>query len=366
MSKWIHILVLITVLVSATPAFSLQADEKSEIHGFGSWQYGDTDGNRYLSGEEDGNYEDFEFALAVAAHPYERLTIDAQLFWESEGEEEIESTVDYAFATWAFSDSLKFRIGVIKHPFGIYSEIFDVGTIRPFLHLPQGVYGPTGIAAESFNGAGVTGYLFGGVFQYDLYGGGLRATDFQPWEALEGADPVEAEDRHIKNMLGGRVILTTPFSGLSAGLSAYTGKMEVEEEEEKTATVYGAHVEYLTNALWFRAEAVHKKEAAAYSTNAAYAEVAYKLTPHWQAGTRYDWTEAEPEEELDEGESLLEHKDLAFAVNYWFTPAFVLKLEYHRVDGNRFAVPEDIAAAVAGGGLKTKTKLIQFGAQFSF
>ena len=39
-------------------------------------------------------------------------------------------------------------------PFGNYTEIYDVGTLRPFYHLPQATYGPTGQIAESYDGIG--------------------------------------------------------------------------------------------------------------------------------------------------------------------------------------------------------------------
>lgn len=68
-------------------------------------------------------------------------------------------------------------------------------------------------------------------------------------------------------------------------------------------------------------------------------------------------------------DTLLEHQDLAFAVDYWFTSGFVLKAEYHRVEGNRFAHPEDLAdlgSALAGGTIESRTHRFQFGANFSF
>ena len=43
-----------------------------------------------------------------------------------------------------------------------------------------------------------------------------------------------------------------------------------------------------------------------------------------------------------------------------------MKLAYHIIDGNRFALPEEVHEAIADGGLDSKTKLIQFGTQFSF
>ena len=65
--------------------------------------------------------------------------------------------LDYAFAEWFVSDALKIRMGRVKHPFGLYGEIFDVGTLRPFYLLPQSIYGPNGFTAKAYNGVGLTG-----------------------------------------------------------------------------------------------------------------------------------------------------------------------------------------------------------------
>ena len=37
-----------------------------------------------------------------------------------------------------------------------------------------------------------------------------------------------------------------------------------------------------------------------------------------------------------------EHEDLALSLNYWFNSNLVFKLSYHLVDGNIFAVPDDL------------------------
>ena len=57
---------------------------------------------------------------------------------------------------------------------------------------------------------------------------------------------------------------------------------------------------------------------------------------------------------------------MAVALSYWFTANLVLRLELHQVEGNRFAQPDDLDAAIAAGTLDRDTRLIQFGGQFSF
>ena len=47
------------------------------IHGFGGWAYGRTDNeNRYLYGDEDGNYDEMNFSLNISAEGYYPATVD--------------------------------------------------------------------------------------------------------------------------------------------------------------------------------------------------------------------------------------------------------------------------------------------------
>ncbi len=130
------------------------------LHGFGSVAAGETNGNHYMVAAEEQEIEHSSFALNLAAEPIENLKINAQVEWVTDdGEVEIER--DYAFAEWSVSKALRFRFGEAQHPFGLYTEIFDVGTLRPFVKLPQGLYGPAGFAAEFYRGAGITGNVPG-------------------------------------------------------------------------------------------------------------------------------------------------------------------------------------------------------------
>ena len=110
-------LVLVAILgLSAAPAVAQEVGQRLELHGFGTWTYGNTNANRYLAGTPDGNYRQAAFSLNASAALHPRLTVTAQAFWE-EGDEGSEAVIDYAFAEWQFSPALRFRVGKIKHPF---------------------------------------------------------------------------------------------------------------------------------------------------------------------------------------------------------------------------------------------------------
>ncbi len=121
-------ILLITVVAPATFADGFM--DSVEIHGFGGWAYGETDGFDYSVGNEDGNYDNASFNLNLTASPMEKLKINAQVEWK-DGVNGSDTELDFAFAEWAFSDALKFRIGQIKSPFGIMRkylmlELYDL------------------------------------------------------------------------------------------------------------------------------------------------------------------------------------------------------------------------------------------------
>jgi hypothetical protein len=336
-----------------------------ELHGFGSWAYGNTDGNGYLVGSEDGDYGHSNFALNIAAEPIRDLWIRAQIDLQA-ADEETEVEFDYGFVEWRFSDALRLRVGQAQQPFGLYAEIFDVGTLRPFLTLPQSIYGPVELVAESYQGAGLTGRLRSGDWEvdYDAYFGGIVLHAGDPLAFLEAEEPEEVEA--VRDTIGGRLNITSPIADLSFGVSGFMGEKTEDKSRHK---VYAAHVQHLANKLWLRAEAGWLDDDAE-TAHSGYLEAAYFLTPKWQLASRYEWLDSEPAEEQPRiFDPLFEHREKAIGINYWHSSSLVLKLSFHEVRGNRFARPEDpeaVQQAIEEGSLSHKTRLIAIGAQFSF
>ncbi len=356
-------------------AGTLQAqdfEKRVDLHGFGGWRYGKTDvPNDYLGGTKDGDYREADFALNTSARVSEHLRMVSQVDWhESKAENGVD--LEYAFAEWKFSDKLLLRAGKVKQPFGLYSEVFQVGTLRPFLSLPQGVYGPSSIIGLSYKGLGLTGAIRLGKrwgIQYDVYGGGTDLDETIAPEAFlrEGTagavEPIEREQ--TRNVIGGRISFETPVEGLRFGGAAFSG-IEIGAARR---TVAGVHAEYVSNKLSLRSEYAHENVKDDLIVSGFYAEAAYRFDRRWQAAVQYDHLTTElPGADVSIAPSLLDHKEFAVGLNYWFHPEFVLKASYHRVDGNRFALPEPalLDAAVAEGTLTPKTNLFLFGAQLSF
>jgi hypothetical protein len=363
-------------LLLAGPLAAQDLSDHVTIHGFASWGYGRTNVNNYLTGTEDGNYRQGQFSLNATAALGERLTVVAQPSFSQGAEEGVSAvSLDYAFAQWKVSDALKIRMGKVQQPFGIYTEILKVGTLRPFFSLPQSLYGPSGMATDGLTGVGLSvsspaGKPWG--VTADVYGGGIDLTEFLvPIDINRGdtlGPPEDLENEVNRDVVGLRVVVRTPVPGLSVGGSAFTGVAE-EGGVKNRNTVFGFQAEYLTDVWSVRAEYAHDTEGQKYIINAGYVEAAYRITPQWQVAARWDrFQNSLPGFPSPIFPALIRHRDWAAGVAYWLNPNLVLKAAYHDVSGNRFAGPDvaDYLPQADAGTLNPKTHLVEIGAQFSY
>lgn len=386
---WRGFVLALGLAVALAPMAAGDDSDQVAIHGFGGWSFGTTDGNAYQVGDDEGKYDNAELTLNVTAKPVSRLTLVGQIQLEeglSDSDDDVEVDLDFAFAEWRFHDAARLRMGRVKHPFGLYGEIFDVGTLHPFLFLPQSVYGPTGYTAEFYDGVGLAGTRVspsGWGLQYDLYLGEIRGellvpgfTTGNPDQRLTAFVPGTFV---VTDVVGGRVRVSTPLEGLTVGASAYLGEEFFRglapDPEGFDRDTWDLHLEYLGPRLWIRSEAATMENDQDISRDSFYAEVAYKFDQHWQLAARFDdfSTELGFLGDLSGAPSFLrqalEHQELAVGLNYWFSTNLVVKLSLHEVEGNRYALPtapELLGRALATDDLEPDTRLVAFGAQFSF
>lgn len=363
----------VILAIALLSSLAAARSEDVEIHGYGAWSYSrsDSDDNLYHDSSRAGNGGYHNLAVTFASQVTGNVRISTQVWWEESAGEESTATVDYAFGEWCVADALKLRMGQIKHPFGIYTEIYDVGTLRPFFWLPEGIYGPAGIVAESYRGVGLTGTTFNGGYQldYDVYAGetDLDYADLPDPDAEDVVDEagVESEGIALRDLVGGRFVVGMSNVDLRLGLSAYTGREDGESGERRSCA--GALAEWNTGDWALRGEAVVVDEADDADVVAAYAEVSRMIRGGWQVAARVDHSRTRLPEGLEPAtSSMLRHRELTAGLNYWFAPDFVAKLSVSRVDGNRFARPGDLDAVLDGGELVQRTNLMSLGVQFAF
>lgn len=365
-------LALFAALLSA-PAFAVDfGDGRLSLNGFGSWEYGITNhGNYYLAGAPGGDFTHTYAGLNVSGQVTDRLKAVVQFSFH-ENRSTPEFSLDYGFAEYAVSDSIRLRAGQVKQPFGISGEVFNIGTLRPFLELPQSIYGAVGFQGLSYKGVGITGSKSFGdwTLGYDLYGGGTDMIEFSATEQfLHGEAPMsdesQVERERTRYIVGGRLNVQTPFEPLRFGVSAYQG-FEVGSEWRY---VIAGHAEYAGEILSARAEFAHETVLKDLDQNAAYLEVAARVGQYLQFAAQGNWLHVDyPGVEHPIAPTMKDHLEAALGVNFWITPSLVVKASVHRIWGNRLAAPSpaDFGSLVATGGLHGTTNLLLVGTQFSF
>jgi hypothetical protein len=363
-----------------------QEMEKLLIHGFGGWATGfSNNSNRFIFSSEDGEYNNYYFSMNITAQPAENLSIHSQLFWSRELNESMVD-LDYMFAQYSFFSQLRFRIGKIKSPLGLYSEIYDVGTLRPFYLLPVGMYNGPGMFPKSYVGFGFTGeFLIGDnwTLNYDLIAGEI---DFQNFnlEIPTGFDPIthmpimgKVDFTPIgREMAGFKISVNTPLNGLNFGLAylnfdPYFFKNNGPRERDEVnvndrLNMVAGHLDYLTDNISLRSEIYHV--AKDMEITGGYFEAAYIFFQKWQFAASYDWFKNETESTQSQTlvNSIMDHKNIGLGFNYWFNLNLVFKIGYYQIEGNGFAQPVLLHETFFAGNLKEKTKVVIIGTQFSF
>jgi hypothetical protein len=366
----------------ATAVAGAQQPTPVEVHGFGSWNFGSTNANEYLGGTKQGSSATTQLNLNVSSAVSDRLTINSQIELDFNGANNTTQTsLDYIFAEWKFTDALRLRAGQVKQPFGIYTEILDVGTVRPFLKAPQAVYGLNGMIGEAYRGLGLTGTQALGRWgiEYDVYTGGLnRFENEMPtdlYRVMNGTSPdtlgIEGFGSEVTDRLyGGRLWVQTPMDGLRFGVSRYRGETSEINAGLSTIDAHGVSAELAVSRLTTRAEYVYQWENDNDNQTGYYVESAVRVVGNWEVAGLFNkyWADLDgPEDQAVI--SLLRHREVAVGINYWFSPNFVIKLAHHNVTGNRFATPsvetlvDDLRANKP---LDTTTRALILGAQMSF
>jgi hypothetical protein len=205
---------------------------------------------------------------------------------------------------------------------------------------------------------------------YDAYAGGneLEKSTVPEQFYLDSTRdyaPEENEHQSTRDMLGGRIVLQTPIRGFTFGASAYTGVLDGPTSNRRA--VLAGQFGYRSNTLTLEGEIAHENQPLSEHTTGGYVLGAYRITPEWQVATQFDLLRSEFNGvNTSSAPSLQDHRETAVAISRWVSRALVIKTEYHHVNGNRFAVPEHLAATVAAGELRVTAHVFKFGAQFAF
>lgn len=137
---------LLSALAGATDAYALDyAAGKVQAHGFVSQGIVFTDDNNLFGSSQNGSLDFREIGVNLSWRPHPDLQMSGQLLSHRAGESDDGNVrVDYALVDWtALSGEFGrggVRVGRVKNPYGLYNKTRDVAFTRPSIILPQSIY----------------------------------------------------------------------------------------------------------------------------------------------------------------------------------------------------------------------------------
>jgi hypothetical protein len=345
-------------------------DGQLAIHGDGAWSFQKTSNqNSYFDAMPEGNYNTATFNLLLTVRPTSELSFNAYLEFEP-----AHVGLEWMFVEWRVSDQLRLRAGRAKQPIGNSGELQYAGTTRPFYDLAASIYGPANIAATNYLGLSATGAFSsesGWTLGYDAYAGAIKLSELETYRALELplpanlGDPVAEDRQQVKEIVGGRLSLTSPFD-LTLRLSGYGGRLQKDESREVTFLVGGLSAQYQLSRLVLDGELFLSDEVGIEKALGTSLTASWSFDEHWQVAARVEGYRSRVKN-ISVESRLLRHTEVALALNYWFSPTLVAKGSIHQVVGNHFVFPDGASylELVAHLPAERTTKFLA-GVQFSF
>lgn len=247
-------------------------------------------------------------------------------------------TVDFANLDYSFRQEIGVRVGRNKLPSGFYNESQDLDQIRVFASLPLNIYPRAGRSfGASYDGGAIYGNIpagKAGSLDYQAYVGVMQPLD----EDMPFMKGLAADELDIGQAYGAALIWNTPVEGLRAGYTFQCApKIDSTTGPAVSEIEYSAQVlsvEYTRGKWVFAAEYKHADvqvdvvnfpvPAVESTEDHAYLQIAYQATDRIGLGAYYAYSDFE-------GRGV--DKDVALAASYAIQPWWLVKAEYHFMDG---------------------------------
>jgi hypothetical protein len=343
-----------------------------QVHGFLSQGFVKTSANRWFGDSEAGSWDFREIGLNASYQPRPNLLFSAQLLSRTAGEMYDGGVgVDYALVDYAPIMTADMRIGLragrLKNPLGFYNDTRDVPFTRPSVFLPQSIYFDRVRNLElSSDGVGLYGNWMTGVGELSaqVYYGQLAIDQNVEYSFIGGDFPGELgiDDP----WLVWRLMYESVDGGLRLAVSQASGKMVYEPGAvdfltggsiDLDFTVLSA--QYNTEKWTFTAEWVWEpidyrdfnipQLGADLDVMGWYVQAAYQVNPDWEVFVRYDRSDVNREYPVPVSPAIAnfspDHnffaKDFTLGVRWDLTSQFMLRAEYHRVEGTVWLSPRE-------------------------
>lgn len=357
----------IVFLFSSTCSTALLAvefnDGKVQIHGFASQGIVSSTDNKFYGDSDNSISFNFrEIGINASYRPRPDLQFSAQVIQLDAGNvNENGLLLDYALVDYTVysNEATQFgvRLGRVKNPFGLYTTTRDVAFTRPSIILPQSIYFDKARSiALSSDGAGIYFNREGslGAINVDMVVGKANVDRGSEATFIRKDEPGEMESDKASRLM--RIIYTTPddrlrlaFTAANIDLNYQEASHEVDPHlfvhlDPKIISAQYSHEKWELTAEYSQMKSSITRNFAPNFSNVIegyYVQGSYQLTPSLQAVARYDASFNNKSDrdgkKLSAATGLPAHmffaKDWMLGLRYDVTPTFMLRGEWHHLDG---------------------------------
>jgi hypothetical protein len=349
---------------SSKAEFSLP--ESVQAHGFASLGYFNTTDNNYFGNTKDdsGDLDFWELGINGSWRVLANLQLSMQVVSRKAGKtDDGKPRIDYGFLDYSFisdvDDLWGIRLGRVINPFGLYNDTRDMPFTRPSILLPQSIYFD---ANRQFALSGDGGQVYGERRSRfgDLF---LQVNVFRPRvddpdliDVIGGSFPGEMES---EPSWAGRLVYEKDAGKLRLAISTAQLNTKFAPATQDSALKAGSFgFEPIVFSAQYNSErwsltgeyALRRSEFsdfgelrpdADFTGESYYIQGTYGFIPRWEAVLRYDvlyWDRDDRGGKKFEAlTGLPAHrrfaKDWTLGLRWDVIPAFMLRLEYHNVNG---------------------------------
>ncbi|MDE2387631.1 MAG: hypothetical protein KGN35_00870 [Betaproteobacteria bacterium] len=343
-----------------------------QIHGFVTQAYILTsDNNVFGNSEKGGNFGLTEAGLNASVRPLPKLQLSAQVLSRRAGEGSTGTPrLDFAFLDYRLysheTNQFGVRVGRLKNPFGFYNDTRDVAFTRPGILLPQSIYFDRtrnlGLSGDSVQLYGETAVARLGTISTQFGAWLPIVSDKDTQFSILGARPAGQLNREVSYI--GRGIFETNDKRLRLGISGIWLNTSYDPSNKShdplgpgafqfTPIYFSA--QYNTERWTLTSEYAirhlkydhnfHSKSLDGINLygESYYFQGEYRFTPRVEGIVRYDVLYTDRSDRSGNhwaartGLHGLEHtrfaKDITVGMRWNVTPEFMLRAEYHHVNG---------------------------------
>ncbi len=339
-------LFLIACLDWSAGVQAVEFGNEVELHGYGSQDYLQADHNVYLGADNRGTWGDNFLALVGTVTLNDKAKLWAQL--ETSSGEATRFT--WFFVDYQLNDTIRFHVGRVKYPLGLYNETIDAKFIQVTSLEPAIYQAAADFVHDAYTGAGVdyTQTLGNaGEITWQVYGGNTF-------------DTTTPEDTRDRRAYGGRVTYRTPVDGLRFMASGYKTDVEVLTTRAIVSETRVIGSLDFVRGNWDVKSEFAKHDFLGVTSKGYYGQLGYSIGTRWMPFVRYDHVDADESRSASDS---ISQKIFVFGLNYKLLSNISLRVEDHLNRG--YALPVASGEVPVGQGTRN-WNLFVAGVHFMF